>query len=75
MFRTSKCSSSGRLVHAVLWHFFYVSSVVRYCTQLVNAVSTSCMMHCSYTQGVKTRFSLTATQLVKAFPVCHIEQI
>jgi len=22
MFRTSKCSSSGILVHAVLWHFF-----------------------------------------------------
>ena len=22
MFRTSKCSSSGRLVHAVLWYFF-----------------------------------------------------
>jgi len=22
MLRTSKCSSSGRLVHAVLWYFF-----------------------------------------------------
>jgi hypothetical protein len=22
MFRTSKCSSSGRIVHAVLWYFF-----------------------------------------------------
>jgi hypothetical protein len=25
MFRTSKCSSSGRLVHAVLWYFFCAS--------------------------------------------------
>ena len=25
MFRTSKCSSSGRLVHAVLWYFFHAS--------------------------------------------------
>jgi len=25
MFRTSKCSSSGRIVHAVLWYFFYAS--------------------------------------------------
>jgi len=23
MFRTSKCSSSGRLLHAVLWYFFH----------------------------------------------------
>jgi hypothetical protein len=23
IFRTSKCSSSGRLVHAVLWYFFH----------------------------------------------------
>jgi len=25
MFRTSKCSSSGRLVHAILWYFFHAS--------------------------------------------------
>jgi len=25
MFRTSKCSSSGRPVHAVLWYFFHES--------------------------------------------------
>jgi hypothetical protein len=25
MFRTSKCSSSERLVHAVLWYFFHAS--------------------------------------------------
>jgi len=25
MFRTSKCSPSGRLVHAVLWYFFHAS--------------------------------------------------
>jgi len=25
MFRTSKCSSSGRLVYAVLWYFFHAS--------------------------------------------------
>jgi len=25
MFRTSKCLSSGRLVHAVLWYFFHAS--------------------------------------------------
>jgi len=25
MFRTSKCSFSGRLVHAVLWYFFHAS--------------------------------------------------
>jgi hypothetical protein len=25
MFRTSKCSSSGRLVHVVLWYFFHAS--------------------------------------------------
>ena len=24
MFRTSKCSSSGRFIHAVLWNFFHV---------------------------------------------------
>jgi len=23
MFRTSKCSSSGSFIHAVLWYFFY----------------------------------------------------
>jgi len=23
--RTPKCSSSGRLIHAVLWYFFYAS--------------------------------------------------
>ena len=25
MFRTSKCSSSGRLEHAILWYFFHAS--------------------------------------------------
>jgi len=25
IFRTSKCSCSGRFVHAVLWHFFHAS--------------------------------------------------
>ena len=45
-----------------------------YRTQLVNAVNTSYMIHCSYTQGVKIRFSPTATQLVKAIAVCHTGQ-
>jgi len=45
-----------------------------YRTPLVNAVNTSCMIHCSYTQGVKIRFSPTATQLVKVIPVCHTGQ-
>jgi len=27
MFRTSKCSSSGRLVYAVLWHFIRASNI------------------------------------------------
>jgi len=26
MFRTSKCSSSERPVHAVLWYFFHAST-------------------------------------------------
>jgi hypothetical protein len=28
MFRTSKCSSSGRLVHTVLWYFFYAEIII-----------------------------------------------
>jgi hypothetical protein len=28
IFRTSKCSSSRRLVHAVLWYFFHTSILV-----------------------------------------------
>jgi hypothetical protein len=27
MFRTSKCSSSGSLVHAFLWYFFHASNI------------------------------------------------
>ena len=28
MFRTSKCSSSGRLVHEVLWYFFHAEIII-----------------------------------------------
>jgi len=29
MFLTSKCSSSGRLVHAVSWHFFHAEIIIK----------------------------------------------
>jgi hypothetical protein len=28
MFRTFKCSSSGRFVHAVVWYFFHIEIVI-----------------------------------------------
>ena len=29
MFQTSKCSSSERLVHAVLWYFFHAEIIIK----------------------------------------------
>jgi len=31
MFRAPKCSSSGRLVHAVLWYLFHAKIVIKVC--------------------------------------------
>jgi hypothetical protein len=31
MFRTSKCSSSGIIVNAVLWYFFHAELIIKDC--------------------------------------------
>jgi len=46
MFRTSKCSALRRLVHAVLWHFFYAAKQLtpNYISVKVNSNNCQCLM-------------------------------
>ena len=67
MFRITKCSSSGRIEHAVLWYFFHVEIIIKGYTNYLTYLLT-------YLLTPRCRVlleKLTGLQLVKKFPAFH----